>query len=98
MSIQSWADEETKDIYHGVDNKKTRKKLPTSLYEKAQERLEVLDSTHSLYALSRIKGYRLEKLKGDREGQFSIRINDQYRICFYYKDHDAYVVEITDYH
>jgi RelE-like toxin of type II toxin-antitoxin system HigB len=43
-------------------------------------------------------GNRLEKLKGDREGQYSIRINDQYRICFVWKDNDAYQVEIVDYH
>ncbi|MFP4687660.1 MAG: type II toxin-antitoxin system RelE/ParE family toxin [bacterium] len=98
MPIRSWADEETKNIYHGADNKKTRKKLPKSLHEKAQERLEVLDNIHNLYTLSKIRGYWLEKLKGDRKGQFSIRINDQFRICFYFKDHDAYFVEISDYH
>jgi proteic killer suppression protein len=43
-------------------------------------------------------GNRLEKLRGDRQGQYSIRINDQYRICFAWRGHDAYEVEITDYH
>ena len=43
-------------------------------------------------------GNRLEKLRGDRQGQYSIRINDQYRICFVWRDHDSFEVEITDYH
>jgi len=98
MAIRSWANEETKSIYHGINNNSTRKKLPRTLHGKAQERLDVLDNTHNLYSLSKIKSYRLEKLKGDRLGQFSIRINKQYRICFYFKNNDAYFVDITDYH
>ena len=58
----------------------------------------MLDAAAVLEDLRQPPGNRLEKLKGDREGQYSIRINDQYRICFRWQDHDAFDVEITDYH
>jgi len=58
----------------------------------------MLDAAQSLRDLAILPGNRLESLKGDRDGQFSIRINDQYRICFEWRDHDAYDVEVTDYH
>jgi proteic killer suppression protein len=60
-------------------------------------RLEVLDAATSLRDLD-LPGFRLEALKGDRKGQYSIRINDQYRICFRWQDGDAHDVEIVDYH
>ncbi len=58
----------------------------------------MLDAAGNLDDLKIPPGNRLEKLKGNRQGQYSIRINDQYRICFSWRDHDAYYVEITDYH
>lgn len=58
----------------------------------------MLDAAVELSDLRDPPGNRLEKLRGDRIGQYSIRINDQYRICFVWRDHDAYEVEITDYH
>ncbi len=58
----------------------------------------MLDAAGNLDDLKVPPGNRLEKLKGDRQGQYSLRINDQYRICFSWRDHDAYIVEITDYH
>jgi len=63
----------------------------------ARVRLELLDAAISLRDL-RLPGLRLEALKGDRHGQYSIRINDQYRICFAWRDGDAFDVEIVDYH
>lgn len=63
----------------------------------ARIRLELLDAATSLKDLE-LPGLRLESLKGDRKGQFSIRINDQFRICFAWRDGDAYDVEIVDYH
>lgn len=63
----------------------------------ARIRLELLDSATSLRDLE-LPGLRLETLKGDRKGQHSIRINDQFRICFVWRDGDAYDVEIVDYH
>jgi proteic killer suppression protein len=58
----------------------------------------MLDGALELNDLKCPPGNRLEKLHRDRRGQFSIRINDQYRICFVWRDHDAYEVEVTDYH
>jgi toxin HigB-1 len=58
----------------------------------------MLDAAFELDDLRVPPGNRLEKLRGDRRGQHSIRINDQYRICFVWREHDAYEVEITDYH
>lgn len=64
----------------------------------ALKRLRLLHRAENLTDLSAIRGNRLESLKGDREGQFSVRINDQYRICFRWDGKHAYDVEIVDYH
>jgi toxin HigB-1 len=58
----------------------------------------MLDVAVELHDLNRPPGNRFEKLRGDRRGQYSIRINNQYRICFVWRDRDAYEVEVTDYH
>jgi len=63
-----------------------------------KRKLAMLEAAGNLEDLRLPPGNRLEKLKGDRQGQHSIRINDQYRICFVWRDHDAYEVEVTDYH
>jgi len=68
-----------------------------SIEKSARVRLEVLDAVTSLRDLD-LPGFRLEALKGDRKGQYSIRINDRYRICFTWQDGDAHDVEIFDYH
>ena len=68
-----------------------------AIEKSARVRLEVLDAVTSLRDLD-LPGFRLEALKGDRKGQHSIRINDQYQICFAWRDGDAYDVEIVDYH
>jgi proteic killer suppression protein len=64
----------------------------------ARRKLEVLDAAPSLAALSLVPGNRLEALKGDRAGQYSIRINDQWRICFEWSEGDSFNVEIVDCH
>ena len=64
----------------------------------ARRRLEYLDSVSTLAELAAVPGYRLEALKGDRRGQHSVRINDQWRICFTWEDGEAHDVEIVDYH
>ena len=68
-----------------------------SIEKSARVRLEVLDAVTSLGDLD-LPGFRLEALKGDRKGQYSIRIDDRYRICFTWQDGDAHDVEIVDYH
>lgn len=64
----------------------------------ALRKLDLLDAAPDLRTLSTLPGNRLEKLKGDREGQHSIRVNDQWRICFVWREGHAYEVEIVDYH
>ncbi|HKS68293.1 MAG TPA: type II toxin-antitoxin system RelE/ParE family toxin [Candidatus Acidoferrales bacterium] len=64
----------------------------------AQRKLAVLNAATTLDDLAAVRGNRLEKLKGNRKGQYSIRINDQWRVCFKWKDGDALDVEIADYH
>ena len=74
------------------------RRLPPAVQRVALRKLLVLDAAESLEDLRLPPGNRLEKLSGDRQGQHSIRINDQWRICFIWKDGDAYAVEVTDYH
>jgi len=64
----------------------------------AEKRLRLLDAADGLHALRMLPGNRFEALKGDRTGQYSIRINRQWRICFEWRDDDAHAVEIVDYH
>jgi len=95
--IASFKDSGSEDIFDGEDTKAARKTLPASLHSKAAGALDRLNSAVSLQSLS-LPGLRLEKLKGDRRGQHSIRINDQYRVCFRWADSGAEDVEIVDYH
>ncbi len=74
------------------------KKLPAQILDRAEAKLLILDSVVEVGELGQPPGNRLEQLKGDRAGQWSVRINQQYRICFVWSDDDAYDVEITDYH
>ena len=74
------------------------RRIPASLQRAALKKLQMLNAAGALGDLALPPGNRLERLKGDREGQHSIRINDQYRICFVWHEGNAYGVEITDYH
>jgi len=91
--IQSFRDAETERIFHAQPSKQFR-----SIEKIALRKLLHLNQARSLRDLAAIPGNRLEALKGRKKGQHSIRINDQYRICFAWKDGDACGVEITDYH
>jgi proteic killer suppression protein len=95
--IASFKDKGTEDVFDGEDTKAARKALPSNLHDKGAGALDRLNSAVSLQSLS-LPGLRLEKLKGDRRGQHSIRINDQYRVCFRWTDSGAEDVEIVDYH
>jgi toxin HigB-1 len=90
--IKSFATKETAEIWK---TGKTRGAPPAGV---TKRRLAMLDAAGNLEDLRVPPGNRLEKLRGSRQGQHSIRINDQYRICFVWRDHDACDVEITDYH
>jgi len=92
--IKHFADRDTQKLFYGH----RPRKLPSQIWRVATRKLLILDAAESLQDLRVPPGNRLEKLKGKREGQFSIRINDQWRICFEWRDGDAYSVEITDYH
>jgi toxin HigB-1 len=96
-SIVSFSDRGTEDIYDGTDSKAARATLPSELHRRAGRVLDQLDAAVSLRSLS-LPGLRLEKLKGDRRGQHSVRINDQYRICFRWTDTGVDDVQIVDYH
>ena len=92
--IDSFASIETEKIFRG----KTSNKLPKDIQRTARRKLIYLDDAEDLQDLLAPPGNRLEKLKGDRVGQYSIRINDQWGICFRWKNGDATEVEIVDYH
>ncbi len=74
------------------------REFPADIQHIAQRKLAILDAAEMLQDLRVPPGNRLERLSGDREGQYSVRINDQWRICFHWSDGDAYDVEIVDYH
>ncbi|MCS6843522.1 MAG: type II toxin-antitoxin system RelE/ParE family toxin [Caldilineales bacterium] len=97
MPIRSYRDDGTRDIAENINSKAARRTLPLNLHQAARRRLAALDAMTSLNDLSPFPGWRLEQLKGDRAGQYSVRINDQYRICFEWDGIDALNVEITDY-
>jgi proteic killer suppression protein len=92
--IKTFADKHTYEFYLSGRSKR----LPTDLLKRAMRRLEYVNLASTLDDLKVPPSNRLHALKGDREGQYSISINDQWRICFRFKDGDAYDVEITDYH
>jgi proteic killer suppression protein len=92
--IESFASEETKKIYLGIISTK----LPEDIQRTARRKLIYLDDAEDLQDLLAPPGNRLEKLKGNRSGHYSIRINDQWRICFEWSDNKAKNVEIVDYH
>jgi len=94
--IVSFRDEETELIWRGSFSKKI--KLPTGLHNLARRKLRMIAAATALETLRIPPHNRLERLKGDREGQWSIRINDQWRICFQLKNGSAHDVDITDYH
>jgi proteic killer suppression protein len=98
MPIRSFRDGETRDIAAGVNSKAARRRLPIFLHEMARRRIAYLAAAESLDDLRAWPGLNLHQLKDERSGQSSIRINDQYRICFVWNQRNAELVEIVDYH
>jgi len=94
-SITSFRDQVSYDIFRNVKSKKARNRLPVELWGKAQKILNALNNANAPGDLRR---YQLKPLSGDRSGQYSLRINDQYRICFEWKNGTARLVEVIDYH
>lgn len=91
--IQSFTDSDTRSLYEG-----RRVKRFSSFAVQAERRLAILDAVASLKDLKGLPSNRLEKLAGDRKGQYSIRINSQWRICFRWTDNGPGDVEVVDYH
>lgn len=98
MAIYNFRNKATEDINYGRVTKNSLKLLPKTLHQKAQIKLARISAATSIEDLRQLRGNRLETLQGDRQGQYSIRINDQYRICFRWLQENAYDVEIIDYH
>ena len=98
MAIRNFKTKGTEDINYGRVTKEALRMLPKELHRKAQIKLARLGAVTSMQDLQEIRGNRFEKLKGKRQGQYSIRINDQYRICFRWEEENAVDVEIVDYH
>ncbi len=92
--IKSFRDSPTERLW----NEERNRSFPVDLQRPALRKLQMLNAAAVLDDLIVPPGNRLERLQGDRKGQYSIRINDQYRICFEWREGNAYAVEITDYH
>jgi proteic killer suppression protein len=92
--LKSFRNKETEKIY----SREASLKLPRDIQQVALRKLRMINNAKNINDLRIPPANRLEKLSGNREGQHSIRINDQWRICFVWRDGDAYDVEITDYH
>ncbi|HSZ73900.1 MAG TPA: type II toxin-antitoxin system RelE/ParE family toxin [Rhizomicrobium sp.] len=92
--IRSFSCRETEGIWRGIASRR----FPADMQDRALRKLRQLDAALTVTDLRNPPGNRLEALKGSRKGQFSIRINDQWRVCFRWKDGEASDVEIVDYH
>jgi proteic killer suppression protein len=92
--IKSFRDAETEKVF----NRRFSRRLPHDIQAAALRKLRMLANAHDVIDLRSPPGNRLERLGGDRAGQHSIRINDQWRACFVWQDGDAHEVEICDYH
>ena len=96
--IVSFKNKSAEDIFNGNASKAARKVCPQALWKVASRKLDQLDSVNALEELKVPPGNRLEALSGSRSGQYSIRINQQFRICFKWGESGPFDVEITDYH
>jgi proteic killer suppression protein len=96
--IQSFKDDGTEDVINGENTRDARKTCPASLWRTAARKLDQMDSVTSLHDLRIPPGNQLEAFVGDRKGQYSIRINEQYRVCFTWTDSGPDEDEIFDYH
>jgi len=96
--IRIFADSGTEDVFDGKNTASARRTCPRSLWNVAYRKLDQLDSATEIVDLRIPPGNRLEALRGDRKGQHSIRINEQYRICFTWTGAGPEDVEIVDYH
>jgi proteic killer suppression protein len=94
MMIRSFSDKHTAAVFDGHEVRR----WPREIQSAARRKLKMIDAATTIDLLRVPPGNRLEALKGDRKGQWSIRINDQWRVCFRWSDGEAWDVEIADYH
>ena len=95
--IRSWGNQATRDVWDGLNTKAARS-IPRTAWPVVAMKLELVDAAAVIGDLAAPPGNRLEALKGDRRGVYSIRVNRQYRITFRFRDGDAYGVRCEDYH
>jgi len=96
--IRSFGDRGTEDVFNGTNTPAARRTCPRTLWNTAFRKMDQVDSATDMSDLRLPPGNRLEALKGDRKGQHSIRINDQFRVCFHWAEGCVDEVEIVDYH
>ena len=96
--IASFSCKGTEDVFDGLSSRRARRACPQNFWSTAVRKLDQLNQVNDVNDLRVPPGNHLEALRGDRTGQYSIRINRQYRICFTWENGNAYEVEITDYH
>jgi len=96
--IASFADAATEDLFNGIDSRRARSACPMSIWPVVRRTLTQINRVRAVSELAIPPGNRLEALRGDRAGQHSIRINEQYRICFRWEGDHATDVEVTGYH
>ncbi len=92
--IRTFADKETEKIFNQIYSKA----IPTQIQQVALRKLIMIDKAKTVFDLKAPPANRFEALSGDRRGQYSIRINDKYRVCFCFRNGDAFDVEVVDYH
>jgi len=95
--IQSFGDQTTADLFREQNTREARR-IPRELWRSAQRKLKAIDVAVRLEDLTIPSGNRLERLKGDQAGRYSIRINDQFRVTFRWEQQHAYEVRVEDYH
>lgn len=95
--IESFGDRATEDVFHGTNSKQARR-LPREIWGIVRRKLDLLNAAHGLEDLRVPPGNRLQALKGDLKGFYSIRVNDQYRIIFRFEGGHAHEVKCEDYH
>jgi proteic killer suppression protein len=96
--ISSFGNAGTEDVFNGSDTRLARRVCPKSAWSVAWRKLDQINRVRDVQQLAIPPGNRLERLRGDRAGQYSIRINEQYRVCFRWEEGNADQVEIADYH
>ena len=96
--IRSFANAAAEDLFNGVDSRRARGACPAALWPAVRRKLTQINRVRTIRELAVPPGNRLERLHGNRAGQYSIRVNDQFRLCFPWEDGYADEVEVADYH